>query len=115
MPEIICALLWAEGWDEGADSVPKATNGSLGGFAQKGFELGEGHLDRVEVGRIERQVTQRRAGCFDGFAHTGDTMGFEVVENHDVTTLEGGNQALFEIGEKARTGHRSIQHEWRDH
>jgi hypothetical protein len=43
MPEIIYAFLWAEGWDEGADPVPKATDGSLGGFAQKGFELGKGH------------------------------------------------------------------------
>src|SRR5487761_2080469 len=103
MPEIVCAFEWTEGWDEGANSVPKATNGSLGSFAQKGFELGERHLYRVEVGRIERQITQRRARCLDGFAHPGDPMGFEVVDDHDVIALEGGSQALFEIGDKART------------
>ena len=110
MPEIICTFPWTEGWDDGADSVPEAANGSFGGFAQKGFELAEGRLDRVEVGRIARQVTQRGAGGRDRFAHAGDLMGFEIVDDHDVTALEGGNQALFEISEKACAGHRSIDH-----
>ena len=69
--------------------MPEAANGSFGGFAQKGFELAEGRLDRVEVGRIARQVTQRGAGGRDRFAHTGDLMGFEIVDDHDVTALEG--------------------------
>jgi hypothetical protein len=60
--------------------VAEAANGSLGGFAQEGFELAKGRLDRVEVRRIARQVTQRRTGGLDGFAHTGDLMGFEVVD-----------------------------------
>ena len=77
-------------------------------------EGAKGRLDRVEVGRIARQVTQRRTGGLDGFAHTGELMGFEVVDDHDVTALEGGSQALFEIGDKACAGHRSIDHEWRD-
>lgn len=76
--------------------MAEAANGSLGGFAQEGFEVAKGRLDRVEVGRIAWQVTQRRTGCLDGFAHTGDLMSFEVVDDHDVTALEGGSQALFE-------------------
>lgn len=95
--------------------MAEAANGTLGGFAQEGFELAKGRLDRVEVRRIARQVTQRRTGGLDGFAHTGDLMGFEVVDDHDVTALEGGSQTLFEIGDKACASHRSIDHEWCDH
>ena len=70
MLEIICAFLWAESWDEGADFVLETANGSLGGLAQKDFEFGKGRLDRIEVGRIARQVTQPRTRGSDSFAHT---------------------------------------------
>ena len=68
--------------------MPETAHGSRGSLAQKSFELGVGLLDRVEVGRIAWQVTQCRARGFDGFTHTGDVMGCEVVETVGEVTAE---------------------------
>ena len=38
-------------------------------FAQQRLELGEGVLDRVEVGAVGRQVAQLCAGGLDHLAH----------------------------------------------
>ena len=39
--------------EEFADALPEGVDRALLGFAQVGFEFGDGLLDRVEVGRIE--------------------------------------------------------------
>ena len=39
-----------EGWYGVADDGPEVVDGAGGGLAQDGLELGEGVLDRVEVG-----------------------------------------------------------------
>ena len=41
-----------------ADAVPEGRHGSLGGLSQVQLELSEGHLDRIQVGRIGRQQAQ---------------------------------------------------------
>lgn len=38
-----------------ADGVPEAIDGSSGRFSQMRFQLGEGHLDRVEVHAVGRK------------------------------------------------------------
>ena len=56
--------------DEESDRGPQAVDGSLGGFAEQRFELGEGVFNRIEVWRVGRQKPSRafvriaRWGCF---------------------------------------------------
>jgi hypothetical protein len=42
-------------WSSKADALPEAIAGSFRGVAEQALELGEGHLDRVHVGRIGQQ------------------------------------------------------------
>jgi len=54
---------------------PQAVAGSFGGLAEQRLELGEGHLDRVHVGRVGRQQKELRALGLDRGAHGGDLVG----------------------------------------
>jgi len=44
-----------------ANGGPELIDSAGGGLAEQGFELGEGVLDRVEVGRVRRKEEQLRA------------------------------------------------------
>ena len=44
------------------DGGPERFGGARGGVAEQGLELGEDLLDRVEVGRVGRQVAERGPG-----------------------------------------------------
>ena len=46
----------------------RSSGGSGSGFAQEGFELGEGLFDGIEVGGVGRQGARR----LDGFTHALD-------------------------------------------
>ena len=63
MPEIVGAFSTLEGGEEGANGAADAFTGALGELAHVRLEFAVGHLDRVEIGRILRQVAQRSAGC----------------------------------------------------
>ena len=47
------------------------------------FEFSEGHLDRVEVGRIGWKIDQCRVDGFDQLSR-GDLVGREIVRDDDV-------------------------------
>ena len=65
-----------------------------------GLELGEGHLDRVEIGAVGRQEAQLGPGPVDGLAHGGTAVGGGVVHHHDVAGLERRHQHLFDVGQE---------------
>jgi hypothetical protein len=64
--------LWCELIEDSADSVPQIVDCAFGGLSQQGLELGEHHLDRIEVWRVGRQVKQLCADRFDDRAHAAD-------------------------------------------
>ena len=66
-------------------------------------------LAKAGIGRVRRQVAQFRACGLDGFAHTPDLMARQIVENDDVTGLQGRCQHLLDIGEEARTVDGAIE------
>ena len=41
----------------------------VGGFAQERFQLREGKFNRVELGRVRREVQEPGTGCLDQLAH----------------------------------------------
>jgi len=51
--------------EQDADAVPEAVAGSFGCLAQQRLELGEGHLDRVHVGRVRREQEELGTGGGD--------------------------------------------------
>ena len=78
------ALLGREEIADFADCSPEFIDGSCGSFSQVGLELGEGHLDRVEVGAVGRQE-QKPCALF-----ADERLGFrafvagQIVEDDDV-------------------------------
>jgi hypothetical protein len=50
------AIVCAEARHEEANSAVKAALRPLGSFAQRRLELAEGHLDRIEIGRVLGQI-----------------------------------------------------------
>ena len=57
--EIVATILRGEEVRKGGgDGLPEVGNGSRRRSAQRGFELGEGPFDGIEVGTVRRQVAQ---------------------------------------------------------
>ena len=84
-------------------------------LAQQGLELGEGHLDRVHVRAVGRQVEDLGAALCDRLAHAGDLVGGQVVEHDDIATFEGGCENVSDVGSERIAIHRSIEHPWCGH
>lgn len=99
-----------EGVEEGSDAPPGCLDGSLGGFSQEGFKLGEDLFDGIEVGTVGRQEQQPGSCCADGFAHSRALVAAKIVEDDDVAGLERRDQELLDIGEEALAVDRAIDH-----
>ena len=61
------------------------------------FELGEELLDRVQIGRVFRQVEEPGAGCPNDAAHGIGLVRTEIVHDHDVALSQGRNQDLLDV------------------
>jgi len=110
MPKIVGAFLSAEGRDERANSPVKAGDGALSNFAQVGFEFAEGILDGIEVWRILRQIAKRRSCGCDRLSYARHFVSCKVVHHDYIVSLESWDEALFDIGKKHFSGHRSVDH-----
>jgi hypothetical protein len=60
MSEVWCAFQRGECWEGGCDGVTQGVGAPGGGTSDERLELGEDHLDGVEVGRIGGQEAQQR-------------------------------------------------------
>src|SRR5262245_58162611 len=94
MPQEICALLRTEVRQEGANCSVNLRNGSRFSRAQELLEFAVSQFDRVEVRGIFRQVPKRRSSLFDQLANARTGMGSAIVDNDDVTALEGSRTML---------------------
>ena len=62
-----------------------------------GLELGEGHLDGIEVGRVGWEKQEPGAARGQRSSGLGGLVDFQVVEDDDVAWLQGGSE-LIQIG-----------------
>ena len=83
--------------------------------AQVSLEFAEGHLDRVKVRGILRQIAKGCAGGFDRFADSGDFVGSKIIDHHDTVSLQCWHEAMSDIGQEHFSGHRSVEHHWCNH
>jgi len=74
------------------------------------LDLGEGLLDRIEVGRIGWQVPKPRACGSDHAANRGRLVAAEIVQDHDIAGLEGRNELLFDVGAEALAVDGPVEH-----
>lgn len=91
------------------DASPCVFSGSFGGLSQQVLELGEHLLDRVQVGRVWRQVEQLGLGGTDGLADSWAFVAGEVVHDDDVARCEGGHEELLDPFDKTGPVDRLIE------
>ena len=53
-------------------------------LSDNGFQLGESHLNGIEIGTISWQVAQARANALECFGNPRDFMAAEVVADHNI-------------------------------
>ena len=85
-------------------------DGPGGDFFEAGLELGEGVLNRIEIGTIRRKKAQNCACCLDGAANGITFVGRQVVHDDDVAGLEHRREELFGIGQKGVAVDRPVEH-----
>ena len=65
------------------DGIPEVIKGPGGDLAEQRLQLGEGVLDRIEIGRIGLQVTQGSACGFNCDSHAGPLVDWQIAPDDD--------------------------------
>src|SRR5229473_666177 len=115
MPEVVRSFPRAEASRERSDAAAEIADGSFCDLAQKRLEFAEGHLDWVQIRRVFRQITKRRAASLDRFAYAKNLVRGEIVHDDNVFTLERRSQALPDIGQEHFAGHCAVNDKRRRH
>jgi hypothetical protein len=92
------AVIGVEGAKALGNGGLKFGEGSGGGLAQVGLELGKGQLDRVQIRTVGRQVMDLGPADGDQFADPRHLVGREVVEDDHVTRTQLRAEDLLKIG-----------------
>ena len=115
MPEVVSTFARTDPWDERANCSGEARNSSRRDLAEECLEFAVRQLDRIEVGRVFRQVAQRRMRFIDRQTDGGPHVDAAVIHHDDVVAPERGNQTLLDIGEEHLSGHGTFDHHWGGH
>ena len=111
--EEVGAFGWNEAIEEQADALDEAVDTAWRLMPDHRLELGEGHLNGVQIRAIGRQIEDLRAPLGDGFADPCNLMRREIVEHHDIAALQGGREYMADICTKGDAIHRAVEHPWR--
>lgn len=114
MPEVIGAFFGSEEFEGATDELPESVDGSGLELPQQLLELGESHLDRVEIGAVGRQEQEAGAGFGDETRRLIVLMARQIVEDYRVALAQNGYENLLDIGEEALGVDRSVEHKGRN-
>ena len=67
----------------------------------------------LRLGEYFGQIDRRRTRFFDRFGYADDLVYRQIVHEYNFAALEGGDEALPDIGEKQRPLHGSLRHKRR--
>lgn len=105
------AFLWLEEIADVPDLVPEGIDGSDRFGTQMGFELCEGHLDRIKVRTIGWQEQDPRALGRDGLLGGLTLVGRQIIHDDDIAFVESWCELFLDIGLEDRPVHRGIDDE----
>ena len=94
-----------------SDRVEECSFGAGGESAEVAFDFGPHLLDRIEVGRVGRQVPGFRPDRFDGLDHAVGFVAGEIVHHDDVVWAKHWNQEVIDESLK----HQRIGRAFGDH
>ena len=103
------ALAGREDVERVFDGLQEVVNSSGRCLAQKGLYLGEGVVDRIEVGALGRQAAQLCPSRFYGLADGNWFVGGQVIHDDDVAGRECRDKDLLNIGQDGRPVHWPIE------
>jgi hypothetical protein len=109
MLEVVGAFLDGNAVEECADGFADGVLGASGGFSELVLELGEGLLDRVEVGGVFGEEQQLGAGPTKRLTDAAATVALQIVHDHHVAQSQGRQQHLFDIDEEMIAVDRAIE------
>ena len=92
------------------DRLPELVIGPGGCLSDQGLELGECHLDGIEIGAVWRQEQEPRSNVFQDRGGLRAAVGGEVVEDYDVALVQGRGQLGFDIEVEEFPVHRPADH-----
>lgn len=97
MAEVVGGILGRNGGERLGEGVLEGGDGTGLERTQLLFDLCPALFDRVEVGRVGRQVAERRAGLFNEFPYTVHFVSSQIVHDDQLTGLQLRTQDVFEI------------------
>lgn len=89
--------------------APGLLDGALLSLPHPVFDLGEGLFDRVEIGRVWRQVPEPGASRLDHLPDRFRLVASEIVENDDVAFAQGWQENVLHVATEAFTVDRAIE------
>ena len=113
--EEVGAFGWMEAVEQGPDARDEAIDGSCWFVSQQRLELGERHLDGVQIRAVGRQVEELGAAPRDSLADAGDPVGWQVVEHDNIAAFEGRAEDLMDVDPEGISIHWPVEHPWRGH
>src|SRR5690606_15351155 len=94
-----------------ADCLPEAIDGADGPRSEVCFQLGESHLDRIEIGTVRWQEQHPCAARLDGGLSLWALVGSKVVKDDDVAFRQRRSELGLDIGFEDAPVHRPVDHE----
>jgi len=96
------------------DGFEHLGEGACPDATQVSFELGERHLNWVQVGAIRGQEQEPASGLSHGFGRGGIFVGGEVVQDDDCSRLQFWYLHLCDVSRESCAIHRAFDDPWRD-
>src|SRR6266566_7792537 len=79
--------------------------------AQKGLQFRERLFNGREIGRIRRQEQEATPSGLNSLFHTRSPMNIQIIQNHDLSSMQAGSQDLLNVQLKRCSIGSSIQDE----
>lgn len=89
--------------------APSILDGALLSLPHPVFDLGESLFDRVEVGRVWRQVPEPGASSLDHLPDSFRLVASEIVENDDVAFAQSWQEQVLYISAEAFAVDRAVE------
>ena len=109
VPDVVPAFVGREKREGDADEGEDLVNRTGPDGPEEGFQFREGLFDRIEIGTIGRQKTERRAHRFDEAQNLRLFVDGEIVEHDHVAGPERRDKNLLHIGVEADRVDRPIE------
>ena len=90
------------------EGAPERVKGAGLGLAQVCLDLGEGLLNRIEIGRISRQEQEPGASLFQTLGSLFTLVDRQVVEDHHVTFVQARRELRLDVSLESQPGDRAI-------